>query len=92
MSGRGLAFRPTFPPGQAGNRRPAGGLHGRSQASQRARRDPFAMSGLVAGHGVAVPIGAVAVLLLTLSDHTSWRVLRQGWERRPSMAVMLWQR
>ena len=33
-----------------------------------------ALSGLVAGYGIAVPVGAIAVLLLTLSARTSWRV------------------
>lgn len=32
------------------------------------------MSGLVAGYGVAIPVGAIGVLIITLSARTSWRV------------------
>ncbi len=32
------------------------------------------VSGLVAGYGVAIPVGAIGVLIITLSARTSWRV------------------
>lgn len=32
------------------------------------------VSGLVAGYGVAIPVGAIGVLIISLSARTSWRV------------------
>lgn len=52
-----------------------------------------ALSGLVAGYGIAIPVGAIAVLLLTLSAQTSWRVgAAQDWERRQWTAATRWRR